>query len=442
MKYHSCTFKRKTLMFLCTVGVSLVVPYTMMTSRIVQTRSLSLARNDLGYKVAEQYYFPDTCQLFHPGRISALDEIAEMLIHHYGTLGTKVGPLPQSLDDELIACFQEMASNGTWTSNRLHTSNTELSDKGKILILASLHTGSTLTGGLFGAHPNVLYLYEPLHLVSLHNPWWYERKDQHLMAHYLKMLYGCQFLQFVEMAQWKDNVTEKIWRWWLKRTFKGIKLDDDVSNYNHTLYLERLCRPPNMTIAIKTIRVESISAVLPLILEGTKVIYLVRDPRGIAYSSFKTRSTTHPIMYRYIGRQCQKYHRNIEFLANVSRITALRSLFEKGLCIFRYEDLFFTSLDYVTSLFQFATLRVHASVYAALRKNLGIPGVMNISEIITAERLQKSRERALAWRRFYNSKTIALLENKCEFAHEALGYLKYTNESEMWLKDMHVPFAL
>lgn len=37
---------------------------------------------------------------------------------------------------------------------------------------------------------------------------------------------------------------------------------------------------------LQTIRADSISAILPLILSGVKVLHLIRDPRGLANSRY------------------------------------------------------------------------------------------------------------------------------------------------------------
>ena len=231
--------------------------------------------------------------------------------------------------------------------NKLH----RMQNKKQILIMTSFHSGSSFVGRFFKAHASVFYIYEPLHLIALYNTWKKPRIRQHLVSYYLRRLFTCDLRVIIEDSIKRYTNSTKRRQMWTNACFgKYVNMSRNLAGVKE---LEEECKWTGDNIVIKTIRVDSIISILPLIMSGVKVIYLIRDPRGLTNSRLKHYKNPRAPKLRMLKMECSKNARNFKFLQEITQINFFAGLFEKHFKILRYEDIASNPMAVSRAMFQF-----------------------------------------------------------------------------------------
>lgn len=207
-------------------------------------------------------------------------DLADYIRRYLQNQSTEVNTLKLSADQELLQLFTDLDNQRISIDYQEHTVR-----RRRVLILTSYHSGSTFTGGLFDAHPQVFYMYEPLKFVQSEGTWIKVRTRQNVTNYYLDLMLNCQFEKTFQTAQTLYPGGNRTG--WFNKCFRDRPPNmvySDEKSEKITRQLGRTCADNFTCTVIKAIRADTITAILPLLVSGVKVIYLVRDPRGLANS--------------------------------------------------------------------------------------------------------------------------------------------------------------
>ncbi|KAB7505755.1 Carbohydrate sulfotransferase 4 [Armadillidium nasatum] len=147
------------------------------------------------------------------------------------------------------------------------------SEPQKVLVLTFWRSGSTWVGKLLSKIPNTFYVYEPLHIIRYY---WMERRINMyhgLKVNFLEQLLTCAIpLEFVyHLSSWPGM-------------YDNIKCNSSRCNIHRIITEE--CRNASFRIVkANRLQLQEVEEILlKKTLSNLKVIYLVRDPRGVINS--------------------------------------------------------------------------------------------------------------------------------------------------------------
>ncbi|XP_071793172.1 carbohydrate sulfotransferase 3-like [Asterias amurensis] len=293
----------------------------------------------------------------------------------------------------------------------------------KIIILASMRTGSSFVGEMFGQNSNIFYLFEPglaLH-TTLH-----QRGAVFLQPLYIDLLdsiYQCHLTGYEYYSKWLSRlVPEEI----LKKAPAMYRVLCSKSNSSSHCgkvtpqHFMQICMDLKK-VAIKSIRISDIGSLLPLIKDKTvnlKVIHLVRDPRGMIASRVlamngiknvtdKEGSFTDGTRASLIDYCWNNLH-NTDVGKNLPK-------FQDNYLLLRYEDVSLDPHEAARRIYNFtglgavpgnvsrwiqehtsahiagtySTSRVSSQVYQSWRSRLSFPTVKTIEEVGTCSQMMQ-----------------------------------------------------
>ena len=145
----------------------------------------------------------------------------------------------------------------------------------KILIFTSRKSGSSYTGYLFASHPDAFYMFEPL---SVFKPFPLPNNVNFSAYGYkcitkpvkcrMDYLYNCQIHQFFKEALFRDPLHSERTNMWYNRIFADVEARHKIEA--NKAGLDTLCSEKKI-IVIKTIRIEKVQDIVPMMKEGLKV---------------------------------------------------------------------------------------------------------------------------------------------------------------------------
>ena len=324
-----------------------------------------------------------------------------------------------------------------------------------LIIAAHGRSGSSFTGNIFNHHPSVFYLFEPYQTVErLHGgvaPFNRDYKDKSFQ--WMQGVFRCKFVS-PKHANDIQHYYRTITKNYPREEQASIALSSppfcryDVSNPRWNIQdcpgafdqktLEEVCEKKySMTVVKAIIRrmpnnsVEQLINVCDSSSEfDCKLLFVVRDPRGIIPSSKavgifrETDKTGLAGTRKFANENCRQTKFNLDV------IRKLPPRWRKRIKILRYEELATNPSKLLPSLLEFAGLPMDKGLsdwlYLASHKP------KTESEQKAARWRQDSSEGANRWRWKVSPYEISIIEHYCRPVMKLLGYrpLEYSYETQ------------
>ncbi|KAG8564709.1 hypothetical protein GDO81_016558 [Engystomops pustulosus] len=332
--------------------------------------------------------------------------------------------------------------------------NSNISRKTHILILATTRSGSTFLGQLFNQHTDVFYLFEPLYHVEytlmpkISNS--QSATDRRVMLgasrDLLRSLYDCDLyiMENYITPQPLNHTTDRLFR---RGASKALCSPPVCDALGHTdIYPEegdcvKKCGTLNLTlamesckehrhVAIKTVRVSEVNDLRALVEDprlNLKVIQLVRDPRAIITSrtiAFVDEYRSWGI-WKTTGRRpknldvtqltpiCEDYFHSVS--TGLSRPPWLKGRY----MLLRYEDLARNPMKKVEEIYDFVGIPLDANVQRWILNNTKADE-SSPKEIYGTSR--NSSTTAEAWRLTLPYDIVEFIQKTCPQVMVQLGY--------------------
>lgn len=235
----------------------------------------------------------------------------------------------------------------------------------KILLVGHFRGGTSFLASLFNL-PHVgespYYIFEPLVFLEIGKE--VSRKSAHAPVNtqlqYLREVFNCRYRPLIIKGELSatTRVLKMLWSVHIQDTF-GIRSAEDVKHYPDAI-IERLslCRLKAIRI-MKIIRVQALSRLVSMAKEeGFKLVYVVRDPRGIFSSrQHLALAEDRPFLYKdkldLLKQDCQTMITNYKKVASLLKQN--RQL-QHVLQFVRYEDAARFPVAMAKALFNFTGL--------------------------------------------------------------------------------------
>jgi len=331
------------------------------------------------------------------------------------------------------------------TESRKGSSNNS-NRRQNLIIVAHGRSGSSFTGTILNHHPSVFYLFEPYQTVErLHGKVDPFNKDYQAKSwEWIRDILQCKFVspkhvadlqhyyRYVMRRETKDTQPSIALssppfcryetsdpRWSLHDacpdSFEQKMVEDVCSTkYKMTVMKALMGRMPNTTIEQLISICDSSSEF------DCKVLFLVRDPRGIIPSSKAVNFYRDKERIGLSGTRKFAYENCKNTEINLQIIKSLPVRWKRRIKIFRYEDLALRPLKLLPSLLEFAGLPMDDSLnkwlYLATHRG------KTASEQNAAPWRQDSAEGANRWRWKVEPYEITLIEHYCKNIMKQLGY--------------------
>ncbi|KAL9972174.1 hypothetical protein ACROYT_G018430 [Oculina patagonica] len=355
--------------------------------------------------------------------------------------------------------------------------NSELQDLGKtqlkqavvserkkrqnLIVVAHGRSGSSFTGNIFNYHPSVFYLFEPYQTVErLHGgvaP--FNRDYQEKSFEWMQGVFQCKFVS-PKHANDLHHYYRKVTRDYPRDEQASIALSSppfcryNVSDPKWNIQdcagafdqktLEEVCEKKYSTTVVKALMTRMPNNSIEQLIDvcdssneiDCKLLFVVRDPRGIISSSKaasffrETDKTSLTATKKYAYENCRQTELNL----NISK--ELPPSWRQRIKILRFEDLSATPFKILPGLLEFAGLPMDESVSNWLYLASNKPKTE--SEQKAAKWRQDSAERANRWRMKTSQNVISIIEYYCGHLMKVLGYKLLGNSSELQ-KNLSVP---
>ena len=290
-----------------------------------------------------------------------------------------------------------------------------------ILVFTRYRSGSTFFSELFARNPNILYLFEPFKPHPSRKEWTKEELAKN-MTEMLRGIFNCSFNN--------SNINYEA-------------RDQHISQEDFLYACQDFSKK-----AIKLIRGKNLADVISFLFnnqekendknkENNKLLYLVRDPRGVISSRlmveqkyYKINNTANFLNNsgEYVMNNarmiCDDYRDNIKFLKHVLN-SSFCSVLHHSLRMVRYEDVARKPIQYMDKVYSF----------------LGLPPSKMVEKWINslpkADKHQKdlfSTDRNSAstverWRKYLPYSAVRSIETVCWEVMQELGYKMADNEN-------------
>ncbi len=279
------------------------------------------------------------------------DSIAERESHHHNIITSRL--------------------KGDTTANSTVSTAADVPDHAlplRVLIVTQMRSGSSFTGELFNNNDDFFYLFEPLlYLEPKFNTNQTNGNLETYIKHPLRDFLQCNFQDLP--ATWWDERLIASHQCKFSRSIQASSLcrlngRPSVSVSNSTKVFESLCNSKKH-VALKSIRIADISYLKDLITNtsmNTKIIHLVRDPRG----TYRSRMSVCLPTWRNclnISETCVRMGRNIQFWLDTP------SWLQNKYLLVRYEDLALEPIRYAEEIYIFLNIPMPRSVHNWIIKN-------------------------------------------------------------------------
>ena len=322
------------------------------------------------------------------------------------------------------------------------------SPRTNLIIVAQPRTGSSFLGDAFNQHPDVFYLFEPLH--GIVHTTLQHLKDPKPM-HFLAGMLLCKFSQLTyvkEIERFRRFSSSALSSPPLctKKTFVGTPRKKCVPLT--TRNVEAICKSKyNVTVMkILTSRIPNgtVKSLFPLCNSTTNctMIYLVRDPRPVVFShmkvgmqswqNFKSRGagdpSPRPSIKMYSATVCEQIEANVKIFKNLTG--RMKSQYR----ILRYEDLAGHPTETLRGVYKMVGLTMVNSTLEWIELHTtGKRGKSHNS--FSTER--NSRATVDNWRLEIDPCVVNIIEHSCRSVLKLLGY-KPLNGSEQMQYDLNM----
>ena len=253
-----------------------------------------------------------------------------------------------------------------------------ISERNRVHIAATYHSGSTFTFDLLRGGSNVFGVFEPLIFIELDRLWFETPQNQHLYPIFLKKMFNCELSHIINASfqLFDDDVNMRARRrrrGFLRSVFpyeilSGLVQGDIARSrvLKKAKNVDLMCKKfPH--IVIKTIRVSDVIFLLPNMLRGVKTIHLTRDPRGLynSLANFKNTTTNganensvklQSKLIKRISRYCASIKRAETLFSNLGKTPKLKSVILRNCYELHYDKLATNLKTEAVKLYKFANI--------------------------------------------------------------------------------------
>ena len=319
------------------------------------------------------------------------------IIFHYGAIQN----IRYSLKG-ICPSIYETVQSGRNTNGPLNNS---------IIIHAKVRTGSTYTSEFFHRHQSVFYIFEPLQYVHFDEVF---RNGTNTV----KRILTCEFsaVQMRGILQYQNT-------WWRDRFchIGGYKVCQKFTISK----AETACRNSRFIVA-KVILFRKIQYLQPLVNEGSRVIMLIRDPRGLINSYRLTSSSRYPKGKGFEFNDASWYCNTM--LQDLDYIRSKRSD-PRSYRIIRYEDLAVQPVKEAHALYNYIGISPDDHL---LKWAEGVmKGHKNVKENDLGTVRNNATDAAQRWRKTLNIDLVLQIQEACDKFMEMFGYTKVFTEMEL-----------
>ena len=348
--------------------------------------------------------------------------------------------------DEFATEFSAASSEETQLGQYLVTG--EKARRVTVIILAQARSGSSFTGDLFNHHPDVFYLFEPLHNFNKNHKRAKRQEYENALLKFLLDIFNCRT---TDKALLNDLVGwQKLMQWQEDLIIPLSQMGQRDWNYKFApaffpKVIQQICRNRSLTVAkILTHRVPSIALeTLVSFCSGAEefdcyLVHLVRDPRAgmrsLSNLRFFGNEQVTPLNQKNRARtRCEEMQENVEFMHRVP------PSFKERIIRLHYEDLVEDPVKTARNLFEFIVLPFVDSVRDWILESTRPNRILaERNKALLLSTVKNSKKVANAWRLDSSPSFIRLVEEACGPVMEKLGYLR-TNGSQKLLRDLQTP---
>ncbi|XP_072045528.1 carbohydrate sulfotransferase 1-like [Amphiura filiformis] len=317
--------------------------------------------------------------------------------------------------------------------------DSEQPDVQHVIIFTIRRSGSTFLSEIFNQNDDYMFFFEPLASYEMMKK---KTSDPSLIPdirsyskQLLPAIYHCNFTQVPTWTHLPDlcfhlGGYDRIRS--LSSYCKSKQFQNDDVNSDGKKYLSSTCRKYK-GIAIKTIRVSDIQNLYDLVLDpklNVKVIYLVRDPRGIINSRYKAvrqfeevkakrkdpllRGGPEPIRPNEVSEICTHMERNLQYWIDTPEW--LKGRYK----LVRYEDMAGNPISVTRDIYNFIQMPLPVSVTHWLDVNTKqTAGRGKLTNTVTT---RNSNVTAYKWQTELQRSVIDDVQLKCKKTLDILGY--------------------
>ncbi|KAL7630259.1 UNVERIFIED_CONTAM: hypothetical protein RMT77_019597, partial [Armadillidium vulgare] len=284
----------------------------------------------------------------------------------------------------------------------------------KVVIASTWRSGSTLLGEIISSYPGAFYHYEPLIFLGMKQ---FDKQDSQndKVSKLLENLLYCNYTNAKDYLEFAYGNTEIFIRnkrlWNLCSTMSRFKcyMPENIG---------KLCSLfPLQVMKVVRVRLELLGPLLED--SNTKVIWLVRDPRGVMNS--RTLSVTW-----CTSESCKKpKHLCSDLLQDYNTYINLKKEYPNQVMLIRYEDLAKDTISKTKLVFDFLGLNMHSNVKTYLNEHLNSEFEAPWSTIHNPERQSKKWMKLIPWN------TVVHTQHYCRPVMKLLGYRAFTYKDEL-----------
>lgn len=316
-----------------------------------------------------------------------------------------------------------------------------------LLVVAHGRSGSTFLADIFNHHPQVFYVFEPLHgLISKQSEINYER----YALNFLYRIFQCDFSA--------GNATRDFGRFY--RYYSRAMSSPPFCKYERTnprwhsnfcfpikqADLEHSCKTQYDTIVYKLLldripgnSIAKLFGVCQLARIDCKVIHLIRDIRPVVMSAKKVAffrevdRKTKPSLQQYVYSRCEMTENNLQLVKTLD--PSLRSRY----VLVRHEDLAVQPLKLLNYLYEFAGLNVLDSIKQWI-VNTTQPGTNDVQAQARnpTSVVRNSLDTLNKWRKAADPFEVNIIERYCRDVMRITGYIPIQGSSKL-LRNLSAP---
>ena len=287
-----------------------------------------------------------------------------------------------------------------------------------VIIYARERTGSTFTSEYFNRHQHGFYIFEPLQYVSL-------QISQKYGLDIIKDFLQCRVHFSVRNKTYPNNPKFHDRNWTRDRfcTIDKPRLCDDFS----VSRMESLCRKSAIRAA-KVIRLHSLHRLNDFVRQGTRVLIVLRDPRGMMASRVRTAAFRFPewkpnLVHNDAGWYCYSMLRDVDFIDSLTREQ------QSSYLVVRYEDLATQPMRALKKMYRFLGIKPDLSVTNwALNLAKYNPAANETDNGTLRKNVSASTQ---LWRAQLNNTLVQEVQTACNTFMNRFGYLLVNSTEEL-----------
>uniref|UniRef100_T1J639 Sulfotransferase domain-containing protein n=1 Tax=Strigamia maritima TaxID=126957 RepID=T1J639_STRMM len=292
--------------------------------------------------------------------------------------------------------------------------------KKQIMILAYWRSGSTFVSEIINHYPGTFYHYEPLQPVV--GPTLVNKTMEHIAVKLLSDLFNCSYTR--ENLKWINLDKYRFFFQYNTRLRTSCHISPKLCF--DAKFISAMCNQfPFQVIKVTRLTLEPTMQLLDQYPE-LKIIFLIRDPRGIMSSRMKldwcraSRSCIDPEILCSSMRQ------------SIASLKVMNIKYPNRILLVRYEDVALYPEEKVKQIFKFLHLDVHEYVFEYLKSHTHLQHNETVSGPYTTKR--DSKANAFAWKSKLNFSDVVAIQSKCSDIITGLGHHLINNENELLIQ--------